>query len=423
MDGENPLVAKEKDSTTWYTGIGIAESVDDLVQGIKSGNWIDIGLGALTTGLEALSIYMDPIGSVASNLISFIIEHFGPLQDALDKLAGNADAVAAHAQTWKNISKAVAQAKADYEREAKADTAGWKGAAADAYRRRAADTAALMDAGAKAADGLGSAVEMAGMVVGVVRETVRDLIADLVGRGIVWAAEALTVVGAPLAAKQAAVAAAKWAARIAQIIKKLIRTLQNLIPLLRKLKKLFEDIRKKMDELFGGGGDKPPPKDRDGDGIPDEDPFDNLPPHERDALINQLIRDSNPDFPLTRANAEAMLRGGPPGTTPTVAGPGGEGGDIQFKNERGEVVERREAKATDGTFNTFDTHLRKATGQIQNKGEVWFQVPDGATPDQWLARWQGRRTDEQLGKYADVDVVFRDASGREIGRYNLGQRR
>ena len=98
------------------------------------------------------------------------------------------------------------------------------------------------------------------MVVGVVRETVRDLIADLVGRLVVWAAEAQTIIGAPAAAAQAATAAAKWAARIAQIIKQLVRTLQNLMPLLRRLGDLFEQIRKKMDDLRGkgGGGDKPP---------------------------------------------------------------------------------------------------------------------------------------------------------------------
>ncbi|MEU3621311.1 hypothetical protein BS329_08110 [Amycolatopsis coloradensis] len=259
---DNPLVAPVEDSTEWYTGIGIAESVGDLVQGIESGNWVDIGLGAVTTGLEALSIAMDPIGSVASNLVSFIIEHVEPLQDALDKLAGNADVVASQAQTWQNIAKAVREEGTAYGTEATTDTESWVGKAGDAYRIRAATTATLIDAAAQAADGLGSAVRMAGMVVGVVRETVRDLIADLVGRLVVWAAEALTIVGAPAAAAQAATAAAKWSARIAQIIKKLVRTLQNLVPLLRKLKELLDQIRKKMDDLRkGGGGGNKPPKD------------------------------------------------------------------------------------------------------------------------------------------------------------------
>ncbi len=262
----NPLVAPEQDSTEAYTGIGIAESVADLVSGIESGNWIDIGLGGLTTGLEALSIAMDPIGSVASNLVSFIIEHVQPLQDMLDKLAGDADAVAAHARTWKNIASHVGEVRADYDRDLRADTAGWTGVAAETYRGRATDTAALLDAASRASGGLGSAVEMAGVVVGVVRETVRDLIADLVGRLVVWAAEALTIIGAPAAPAQAATAAAKWAARIAQVVKQLVRTLRNLMPLLRRLSDLFRQVRKKLDDLLGrrrGGGDKPPddPKD------------------------------------------------------------------------------------------------------------------------------------------------------------------
>lgn len=255
----NPLVAPERDSTRSYTGIGIAESVSDLVQGIESGDWVDIGLGAAGTGLEALSVVMDPFGSVASSLVSFIIEHVGPLREALDKLAGNADAVAAHARTWKNIATAVGEVHSAYGAEHTADTAAWAGKAADAYRARAADVVAVIGAAAQAASGLGSAVELAGVVVGVVRETVRDLIADLVGRLAVWAAEALTIIGLPAAAVQASAAAAKWAARIAQLIKQLMRTMQKLMPLLRRLGDLFKQIRKKMDDLRrGGNGGKPP---------------------------------------------------------------------------------------------------------------------------------------------------------------------
>ena len=201
----------------------------------------------------------------------------------------------AQAQTWKNVATAVAQVQVDYGQNATTDTAGWTGTAADAYRGRAADTAALIGAGAQAADGLGSAVELAGMVVGVVRETVRDLIADLVGRLVVWAAEALTIIGAPAAAAQAAAAAAKWAARIAQIIKQLVRTLQNLMPLLRRLGDLFEQIRKRMDDLRGkgGGGDKPPddpnkPPDSTGGGDhtqPSRDPDPNAQPDGRPTRI------------------------------------------------------------------------------------------------------------------------------------------
>ncbi|MCT2587694.1 CdiA C-terminal domain-containing protein [Actinophytocola gossypii] len=292
------LVAPEQDSTEWYTGIGIAESVSDLVSGIESGDWVDIGLGGLTTGLEALSIAMDPIGSVASNLVSFIIEHVGPLQDMLDKLAGNADAVAAHAQTWRNIATEVGEVRADYDRDVGTDTSGWTGTAGDSYRGRARNTGELVGAASEAANGLGSAVEMAGVVVGVVRETVRDLIADLVGRLVVWAAEALTIVGAPAAAAQAATAAAKWAGRIAQVVKQLVRTIQNLIPLLRRLGDLFRQIQRKLDELTGRGdtpNDPDNPNDPNGGGDDPPDDPDDPPGTGGDGDHTQPSRDPDPN--------------------------------------------------------------------------------------------------------------------------------
>jgi hypothetical protein len=62
----NPLIAAERDSATAVSGIGIAESAVDVANGIQSGNWAEIGLGAAGVGLEALSIAMDPAGALLS---------------------------------------------------------------------------------------------------------------------------------------------------------------------------------------------------------------------------------------------------------------------------------------------------------------------------------------------------------------------
>ncbi len=364
MTGGNPLVAEEQDSTEWYSGSGIAESISDLVKGIESGNWADIGLGALTTGLEALSFVVDPIGSVASNLVGFVIEHVAPLSEALDNLAGNADAVAAQARTWQNVGKALATVKNDYERDITADTGAWTGKAGDAYRRRAADTAALIGAAAEASNGIGSAVQTAGTLVAMVRETVRDLIADLVGRLVVWAIEALTGVGLLAVAAQAATAAAKWAARIAQIIKNLVRALQGLIPLLRRLGDLLKQIRKKMDDLSGkGGGGQPPKKPGDPPGTgghPDHTP----PSREPDP-------DATPDGHPTRIrdneapeNKRALQRENESATTLAQAGyrveqnpsvPGDKNPDYRIEGRIFDNV----APNTDRPRNVADRILRK----------------------------------------------------------------
>jgi uncharacterized protein YukE len=259
----NPLVAEEQDSTKGYTGIGIAESAIDLKNGIESGSWVDIGVGIAGVGLEALSFVVDPLGSLVSAGVSWLIEHVKPLSEALDWLAGNADLVAAHAKTWHNVAKAVSEVHLDLKNQVATDTASWQGAAGNAYRAHSAKTQDVLSGASSAADGLGSAVEMAGVVVAVVREVVRDMIADLVGRLISWAAEIGFTLGlaTPVVAAQASAAVAKWAAKIGDILKKLVRTISKLVPLLRRLGDVFAKVRKVMDDLKGvarRGGDPVP---------------------------------------------------------------------------------------------------------------------------------------------------------------------
>ncbi|MFI9813555.1 WXG100 family type VII secretion target [Saccharothrix variisporea] len=251
MTGTNPLIAPVQDSTRWYSGIGIAESAADVKSGIESGSWVDIGLGVAGVGLEALSFVVDPLGSLLSAGVSWLIEHVKPLSDALDWLAGNADVVASHAATWKNVAKAVAEVRDDYARDVANDTAGWVGQAGDAYRAVAKNNAEVLSGASTAAEGFGSAVEMAGVVVAVVREVVRDLIADLVGRLISWALEvAFTLgLGTPVVVAQASAAVARWGAKIGDILKKLVRTISKLVPLLRKLGDVFAKVRKVLDDL------------------------------------------------------------------------------------------------------------------------------------------------------------------------------
>ncbi|TCO52477.1 WXG100 family type VII secretion target [Actinocrispum wychmicini] len=153
--------------------------------------------------------------------------------------------------------------------------------------------------------------------------------------------------------------------------------------------------------------------------------FDDLPPDKQEELVHDLTEDSSKGQPLSQVNAEAMLRDGPAGTTPTVARKGGEGADVQFKDADGNVVLRREGKSVIGGPNSFNSRLSDGAAQVRYDGEVWVQLPDGTTRQDAadLTRYfQDRRTDQRLGDYAGVDVVIRDESGQQLGRHNLGTR-
>ncbi|MFF5215042.1 hypothetical protein [Micromonospora sp. NPDC000442] len=145
----------------------------------------------------------------------------------------------------------------------------------------------------------------------------------------------------------------------------------------------------------------------------------NLPPAERAAAIEEMIKDSKPDFQLTKTNADLALRG-PEGTVPKVAGPGGAGADVTFVHPDGTGTFRREVKCTDGP--NFQKVLTRAAKQVKYDGEIFVQVPASVRVDGMIKGFWGARTDEQLLKFRHVWVVVHDPSGKRVAAAMLGLR-
>ncbi|AHH21053.1 putative Rhs protein [Nocardia nova SH22a] len=254
---DNPLIAQRESSTEWYTGIGVAESVADVHDAISSGSWVDGGLSVVDAGTEVVSMVVDPIGTLASYGVGWLMEHVQPLQDALDWIAGDPDAVTAYAKTWENVSTHINQVADQHNKHVTTDVADWTGSAGDAYRAHATETNTLLTAASNAASTASTAIAMAGGVVSFVRQTVRDLIAQAVGRLAAWAAEEVCTLGVatPLVAAQAGTFVAKVLSTIAKLFRRLSATFKKLTPLLHKLKGSWEDIIKALRR--GRGGDLP----------------------------------------------------------------------------------------------------------------------------------------------------------------------
>jgi uncharacterized protein YukE len=242
---ENPLIAEEKHETTFYTGIGVLESAEECSTALRSGEWIDAGIDVLSVGVDYVNYLDNPAGALLGWGVDWLFEHVEALSKPLDWLAGNPDAITAHAQTWGNIADAVAATRRDYASAVSGDLTSWQGAAADAYRRHATDTGYLFEAMAIAADAIKVAITLSGQVVNAVRDKIREWIAQLVGNLIAWLTEAAATVGVatPVVAQQATVAIAKQATEIAKLLLKLHQTISALLPLLRHLGEIFQILR------------------------------------------------------------------------------------------------------------------------------------------------------------------------------------
>ncbi|WBB82216.1 WXG100 family type VII secretion target [Micromonospora sp. WMMD882] len=242
------LVAARVDSTTAWSGIGLAEDVDALVAAFRSGSWIDGTIGGFAAGMDALATVVDPLGQLVSWGVAWLVEHVKPLSDALDQLAGDPDQITAYAATWTNVASALRVSAEDLTTAVRADLAGWRSAAADAYREQAGRQQRTLTTLGNGAEALATVTTGTGLVVALVRELVRDLIADFVSVLAVRLWEWLAIAGGTLGAgipwvvAQVSSLAARWAAKIARLLTALITSLRRLAPLLTRLDDLLHTL-------------------------------------------------------------------------------------------------------------------------------------------------------------------------------------
>jgi hypothetical protein len=252
----NPLVATRRESTTDpWAGVWIAEDIELIIQGVNNGNWIDATLGGVGAGLDALALVSDPAGVLLQYGVAWIIEHVKPLSQALDWLAGDPAQIAAQAQTWRNVAASLRDDATDLARAVRWDVTEWAGIAGTAYRSWSNQQQAAITGLARAAEAMAAITECAGILIAGVRMLVRDAIATVVSRLIVYAAEEAFSLGAatPLVVEQVATLVASWAARIARWLRALLASLRRLAPVVRRLGDLIAELKEVFYWLLGAG--------------------------------------------------------------------------------------------------------------------------------------------------------------------------
>lgn len=226
------LVAPVESTREVWTGSGLADSIEGLVDAVRSEGWVDDALAGLGLGVEVAATVMDPISALLANGIGWAMEYFEPLREILDELTGKPDVVRSHTATWNRMATELHAMCDKLGEHLNQDIPDWHGGAADAYRALMVHNVDALGGLAAISAAMAAATEGAGGLVELTREIVRDLIADLVARVIVWVAEAILVVTIPIVASQIAAAVVKWVGRITTYVLGLINSLTNLDKLL-----------------------------------------------------------------------------------------------------------------------------------------------------------------------------------------------
>lgn len=231
------LVAAPVDTTSDVAGTHLLESLVDLSAAIRSENWLDATLSGVGTVLDAAAAVMDPIGSLISAGLGWLMEHMEPLKGWLSDLTGDAGAVLGFAATWDNIAAELDLAAGDYTRVLRADVGGMSGAGVQAYVRHGEGVAADLRGLTSASSAVGSALRTASTVVQAVRELVRDALTDLVGAAISWTLQTFASAGlaTPWVAAQVATRVSSLVARVGGKVTAVVRSMTALRGLVSEL--------------------------------------------------------------------------------------------------------------------------------------------------------------------------------------------
>ncbi|GLZ43602.1 WXG100 family type VII secretion target [Actinokineospora sp. NBRC 105648] len=236
----NDLVADAEGPKT-YAGSGGLESVMNLRQDLgDDSNWQELAVDGVMVGIDALSMVVNPLGELVKAGVGWLMEHLDFIREPLEVLTGDPGQIDAIAKTWENIGTRLDQMNADYT-TAMAQTSGWSGDAATAYRGVAGDYLAALAQMANQARDAANGVKTAGVVVGTTRAIVFDLVAtfvsDVITRALLALASSWFTLGASVGVFIASVVAdaVQLAAKLQKRLGKLLQAIQGFVAKYRVL--------------------------------------------------------------------------------------------------------------------------------------------------------------------------------------------
>ena len=357
---------------------GLIGDGQQVAAALRDGSWVEGGLAVAQTGLDAAFMAIDPIGTLLAAGLGFLMDHVEPLKRWLDDLTGDPGAVGAHAATWGSIAQGMQTAGEDLVSWVNQDLDAMAGASIDAYRASASQTAGLLSGAAGWASAMSNAEQVASMLVSTVHDLVRDVLAQLVGDLITWAAELAFTFGlaTPLVIEQCATRVAGWAATLGRRVDGLVTSLERLGGKADELEGLFGRAGRSFDRLAS----------HEGAGLADDIGGDMRAPALQQPHLNgepeggilPLGRDrEQPETPPKPVSPPGRV----PPSTPTVGDADGGAGAWVKTQSRGAGADYQERitgvlRNPDGTTTEYRlAYDQNAKGYVDFDGHVWRGQP------------------------------------------------
>jgi uncharacterized protein YukE len=232
---DNPLLVN-MDEQGKYKGTLFIEAYDSLIDSItgEAQSELDIAFNAIGAVASTVSLIVDPFGSALGAGFGWVMEHVGLLKELLDEVTGDPEDIQANVEATK-AKAAELRVLAEDHRGGLAKPDGWTGAASEKFQSSMDTLGKELDSLANAVEAKAKIVAMTGTIVSVVRDILRDAIAQFLGsvtaNVIIGAAGAFFSFGGTLvyAGIQIAREAAELALSLGSKVKRVIATITKLI--------------------------------------------------------------------------------------------------------------------------------------------------------------------------------------------------
>jgi uncharacterized protein YukE len=182
---------------TW-AGTGIFEAYHGMISSIgeESASEADYVLGVAFDSIGALSAtvaaVLDPLAALAAAGVGWLLEHLSFLRKPLDYLLGDKAAIQANVDTTTQLAAQLAQLAGDHRTEL-GNADGWTGQSAEAFRASMARMGEELDSLADAVRTKAKVVAVTGTLVVILRDIIRDAIAQFIGTLISGAIQAVAL--------------------------------------------------------------------------------------------------------------------------------------------------------------------------------------------------------------------------------------
>ena len=226
------------------SGLGLIEDGQDIAEAMESDSWVAQSLAGFGTAMDMQQLVSDPIQTLMSWGIAWLLDHMSPLKDWLNDLTGDPGEVQGFAGTWASIGETLQSNSSDLARSLVTDLEGQEGAGISAYTALQSDIAQHIELAGTCSNAMSTALGVASTIVQVVHDLVRDAIADIVSAIAEKAAELAISCGtlAPKVIKDVVSLALEWAGKLRKYV-------DDLLSSSKKLSKLSDDLSNMLTRL------------------------------------------------------------------------------------------------------------------------------------------------------------------------------